>query len=126
MNKHMGLWIDHRKAVLVLNSNPEDDVEVIPSEVEKDPSSPIPEDSQDRKYQNQLNVYYDEVIGHIHGAETLLIFGPGEAKGELQKRLAHTKPTERKVAVETDDKMTDRQVSAKVHAYIHRQKATAR
>ena len=123
MKTHMGLWIDHRKAVIVLNSNPEDDVKVILSEVEKDPSSPIPEDSQDRKYQNQLNVYYDEVIGHIHGAESLLIFGPGEAKGELQKRLAHTKPTERKVEVETDDKMTDRQVAAKVHAYIDKQKA---
>ena len=123
MKTHMGLWIDHRKAVIVLNSTAEDDVTVILSEVEKDPSSPIPEDSQDRKNQNQLNVYYDEVIGHIHSAQSLLIFGPGEAKGELEKRLAHSKPGERKVSVETDDKMTDRQISAKVRAHFDRERA---
>ena len=121
MNTHMGLWIDHRKAVIVLSLKSEEDVKVIFSEVEKDPSSPIPEDSQDRKYQNQLNVYYDEVIDHIHGAESLLIFGPGEAKGELQKRLAHSKPADRKVETETDDKMTDRQISAKVRAHFDKE-----
>ncbi len=120
----MGLWIDHRKAVIVLSSALEDEVKVILSEVEKDPSSPIPEDSQDRKYQNQLNGYYDEVIGHIHSAKSLLIFGPGEAKGELEKRLALSKPGDRKVAVETDDKMTHRQISAKVRAHFDTEGAT--
>ena len=31
--------------------------------------------------------YYNEVIACIGDAETILIFGPGEAKDELQKRI---------------------------------------
>ena len=36
-----------------------------------------------------LNTYYDKVIAYIRDAESILLFGPGEAKGELEKRLAH-------------------------------------
>jgi len=35
--------------------------------------------------------YYDEVIACIGDAETILIFGPGEAKGELKKRMERDK-----------------------------------
>lgn len=31
-----------------------------------------------------LNFYYDEVISFIRDAESVLIFGPGEAKTELK------------------------------------------
>lgn len=122
MNKHMGLWIDHRRAVIVATSSPIEEFQVVLSNVEKDPSSPIPEDSQDRKFQNHLNVYYDEVIGHIAGAEALLIFGPGEAKGELLKRLEWLKPSLRTLQVETSDRMTDRQVVAHVHTHFEKQR----
>ena len=118
MKTHIGLWIDHRKAVLVLSSATEGETVTILSEAEKDTSSPIPEDSQDRKYQNHLNAFYDEVIGHIHDEETVLIFGPGEAKGELEKRLTHTKPGKRAVIVETTDKLTDPQIAAKVRGHF--------
>jgi len=38
------------------------------------------EDQRDRQYANHLNLYYDEVVTYIHDAETIQIFGPGEAK----------------------------------------------
>jgi hypothetical protein len=47
-------------------------------------------------------------------ADSILIFGPGEAKGELEKRLASKGLSGRVVGVETVDKMTDRQIAAKV------------
>ena len=40
--------------------------------------------------------------------------GPGEAKGELEKRLEYEGLKAHVLAVEAADKMTDRQVSAKV------------
>ncbi|MCX6555193.1 MAG: hypothetical protein NTZ12_09310 [Candidatus Aminicenantes bacterium] len=43
-----------------------------------------------------------------------MIFGPGEAKGELKKRLERDGLGGRIAAVETVDKMTDRQIAAKV------------
>ena len=122
MNKYLGLWIDHRKAVLIFHPTGEEEIKTILSEVEKDSSSPIPEDSQDRKYQNQLNVYYDEVIGHIHQIESLLIFGPGEAQGELGKRLEHKHPNGRTVKLETADRLTDRQIAAHVRAYFDKER----
>jgi hypothetical protein len=53
--------------------------------------------------------YYDEVIAAIRETQSILIFGPGEAKGELRKRLERDDLGGRIVAVEAVDKMTDRQ-----------------
>jgi len=46
-----------------------------------------------------------------------MIFGPGEAKVELAARLKHDNLADKITGVETVDKMTDRQISAKVHEY---------
>jgi hypothetical protein len=72
------------------------------------------EDQRDRQFTGHLNTYYDEVISHLRDAESILIFGPGEAKGELQTRLASKGLRGRVIGVETVDKMTDRQIGAKI------------
>jgi hypothetical protein len=54
----------------------------------------------------------------MRGAESILIFGPGEAKGALQRRLKRNNPAGRIVAIETVDKMTDRQIAAKVRRHF--------
>ena len=68
-----------------------------------------------------MNKYYDEVIAVIRDAESVLLFGPGEAKGELKKRLEKDKLGGQIIAVETVDKMTDRQIAAKVREYFHKE-----
>ena len=50
---------------------------------------------------------------YLH-AESILIVGPGEAKGELRERLARQGLQARIVGVEAADKMTDRQIAALV------------
>jgi hypothetical protein len=65
-----------------------------------------------------LNIYYEAVIASLRDAESILIFGPGEAKGELKKRLEKSNLGGRIVGVETSDKMTDRQIAAKVRQYF--------
>jgi hypothetical protein len=67
-----------------------------------------------------LNQYYDEVIAAIRHAESILIFGPREARGELKKRLDEDKLGGHIIAMQTTDKMTDRQIAAKVHQYFHK------
>ena len=57
-------------------------------------------------------------IACIRDAESILILGPGEAKGELKKRLEKSKLGGRIAGVETVDKMTDRQIGAKVRQYF--------
>jgi hypothetical protein len=56
----------------------------------------------------------DEIIARIHNADVIQISGPGEAKGELEKRIVHDGLKGQILAVESMDKMTDRQISAKV------------
>lgn len=122
MKKNIGLWIDHRKAVIVIITEEGEEIKKITSNMEKhvrftggtaseDGST---EDVRDRQFGNHLNNYYDEVIAVIRNADTIQIFGPGEAKGELEKRLEHEGLKAHILVVETVDKMTDRQISAKV------------
>src|SRR5437773_12239726 len=76
------------------------------------------DDRRQRTFTGHLNVYYDAVIACIGDAESILIFGPGEAKSELKKRLKRNKLGGRIADVETVDKMTDRQISAKVRQHF--------
>jgi hypothetical protein len=72
------------------------------------------EDQRDKRFTGHLNKYYDQVIGCIRDADAILILGPGEAKIELEERLGKEALRGRIVGVETVDKMTDRQVAARV------------
>ena len=127
MKKQAGLWIDHRKAVIVMISEAGEEIKQVTSHMEKhvkfsggDGSEEgSSEDVRDRKFGNHLNSYYDKVVALIRDADTLQIFGPGEAKGELKKLLEHEGFKGQILAVETMDKMTDRQISAKVREHFH-------
>ena len=134
MAKVAGLWIDHRKALIVIATDKGEEVKLIVSAIEKQlrrsgdsplkgsyESQAVPADnSRERKHTGELRIYYDAVVECIRNADSILIFGPGEAKGELKKRLTRDKLGNRIVQMETADKMTDRQVSAKVHEYFHK------
>jgi hypothetical protein len=123
-----GLWIDHREAIIVLVSGKRQETTRIKSCVEKqlrrsgrspsrDPfeAQRVPaDDSREREYTGHLAHYYDEVISCIRPAEAILLFGPGEAKGELRKHIERNKLDLRITCLETADKMTERQISQKV------------
>jgi hypothetical protein len=128
MKTKVGLWMDRRKAVIVVVSDKGEEIKLIVSKVEKQlrrsGGSPLKgpyealqvpaDDSHERELTGHLNIYYDAIIACIRDAEAILIFGPGEAKGELQKRLASKELGGRIIGIETVDKMTDRQIAAKV------------
>ncbi len=59
-------------------------------------------------FTGHLNSYYQAVIASLRDAESILIVGPGEAKGELRERFEKRNRGGRIVSVETVDKMTDR------------------
>ena len=132
MKTKAGVWIDHRKAVVVLISDSGAETVQITSNVEKPfasaggPSSKQPdrrqgfvaESTQEHKFMNQLNMYYDEVLTSLRDADAVLIIGPGEAKGEFQKRLKSKKFPAQVVESEAADKMTDRQIAAFVREHF--------
>jgi hypothetical protein len=132
MKTTVGLWIDHRKAVIVAVTDEGEEMGLTISKVEKQlrrsgdsplkgryESRQVPaDDSREKKLTGQLNIYYDAVIASIRDADSILLFGPGEAKGELQERIEKSKLRGRIVAVETVDRMTDRQIAAKARQYF--------
>lgn len=131
MRTKVGLWIDHRKAIVVTVTDKGDETRLMISRVEKQlrrsGDSPlkgryeqqvVADDSQQRTFTGHLNSYYDAVVASIGGAESILIFGPGEAKGELKKRLQRKNLGGRIAVLETVDKMTDRQIAAKVRQHF--------
>ncbi len=125
MKSKVGLWIDHRKAVIVTITDKVEETKQITSHMEKhvrysnDTSEDgAPEDTRDRQLGNRLNSFYDEVIAYIREAESIQIYGPGEAKGELQARLEKEGLKGRIIEIETMDKITDRQIAAKVRQHL--------
>ena len=128
MKKQIGLWIDHREAILVTIGEHEEATKRIASGMEKhvrfsggagagDHSA---DDQRDRQFTDHLNRYYDEVIAEIREADAILLLGPGEAKGELKTRLERQKLGGRIVGIETVDKMTERQIAAKVRQHFQK------
>jgi hypothetical protein len=132
MKTKVGLWIDHRKAIIVAVTGKGEEIGLVISAIEKqarrslssrhtgpfEPQQVPADDSRQRARTGHLNIYYDAVIASIRDAESILIFGPGEAKGELKKRLERIERGGRIVSVETVDKMTDRQIAAKVRRHF--------
>jgi hypothetical protein len=120
MKKQAGLWIDHRESIVVIVTGAREETKRITSNMEKHvrfsggAQAVSEEDIRDNKFSGHLSKYYDKVITCVGDAESILIFGPGEAKGELEKRLEHKGLSGRIVSVETVDKMTDRQIAARV------------
>ena len=128
-----GLWIDHREAVVVVLSKTGVQTRRILSNVESQPRrsgepatgrfeyQTVPaDDSRQREYTGHLARFYDEIISHLREAGAIVIFGPGEAKGELKKRFEKEKPGAHVVTTETTDKMTEPQIVAHVrHHFEH-------
>jgi stalled ribosome rescue protein Dom34 len=125
MKREVGLWIDHRQAVIVILTDEGEETRLIKSNMEKhvrfsggSSQEGSAEDMRDRQFADHLSKYYDDVIACIRDAESVLIFGPGEAKGELEKHLKTKELGGRIVGIETVDKMTDRQIAAKVRQHF--------
>ncbi len=132
MAMNAGVWIDHKQAIVVVVTDAGKEIKKIAfdigqpirsvrgskSERPYKPKEYLAEDKLERKLENDRKDYYDDVIASVRGAEGLLVFGPGEAKGEFVKRLQSKKLRGVAVDVETAGKMTDRQIAAKVGGHF--------
>jgi hypothetical protein len=121
MRTQVGVWIDHKKAVIAtIADGNEEEMRHVTSHMEAHArySGAAQEDGaenqRDRRFTGHLNKYYDEVVAGIRGADALLILGPGEAKIELEARILLEPRAPDIVGIEAADKMTDRQVAARV------------
>src|SRR6476659_10182474 len=98
MKHKAGIWIDHKKAVIVSASADGVTARTLESEVgpharysgragyptTEGPQGGRGEKKYEERHDQQLEQYYDEVIRQLGQPEALLIFGPGEAKLQLK------------------------------------------
>jgi len=125
-----GVWIDHHKAVIVRIMDHGEDTRRIDSDVDNPGLSVngstnpytrndfVAEDKLQRKLAGRLDKYYDAIIASIRDADATLILGPGEAKLELRKRIEGTSSWHLVAELQAADKLTDRQIAAKVRQYF--------
>jgi len=133
MKKYVGIWIDFEKAFIVSYESGEKSTARIDSNVEGrvrlsgGSRSATPYGPQDirserrveERRKHHLRRYYEETIKAIYDAHKILILGPGEAKLELEKEIKKMKQLAGKIAaVERADKMTERQIAAKVRKFF--------
>jgi stalled ribosome rescue protein Dom34 len=120
MSHDVGVWIDHSKAVIVSIEAGQVTTKTLESNVGPHPHySGSQEGGGEKKYEERnsqdLDRYYDDVIGRLGKPDAVLLFGPGEAKLQLKERFGRSKvSSESVVAVESTDKLTDPQIVAKV------------
>lgn len=133
MKKEVGLWVDHREAVIVTEVNGVEMIRKIRSNMEKHvrfsnsrrSKAPIKspmstaEDMRDRQFGDHLGRYYEGIVSLIKDADSIWIMGPGEAKIELENRLKQDELGGRIVGLVNADKLTDRQIVAKVRRHFH-------
>jgi hypothetical protein len=131
--KKVGIWIDHRRAVVVEIADGVENRRTIESEVE--PVSPpsggkrtgtpwaprtgVKEFGREEAHQHKLANFYKNVASQIGRPDHLLVMGPATAKNEFVE-IAQTlhELSGVPMKIEPADKMTDPQIAAKVRAYV--------
>lgn len=131
-----GVWIDHKQASIVLLSDAGREIKKVVFDIGQPiyktgggrskntftRNDFVADDKLQRKVASDRKDYYGDVLAALQGVSSVLILGPGEAKGELGKLIQSKKVRGMAVESETADKMTDRQLTAKVSQ--HFKKAT--
>jgi hypothetical protein len=78
-----------------------------------------PDDLRESCSNANLRIFFDDVVAALRAARSIFIFGPGEAKEEFAKRLQRDGLGARIDGVETAERMSDRQIAAKVREHFH-------
>lgn len=136
MEKQVGIWIDSKKAIIVtLDGQKEEKITEIDSEVENSVyhnkegdkgtfSGSHHSDSEakfDNRKKEQIDYFLKSVLFYVKGSDYLYLFGPGETKIKLEKKIRDDKSLEKinLKAVETSDSMTLNEIVAQVKDFYN-------
>lgn len=133
MNKAIGIWVDHRKAVLVSFEAGAATISHLESDVEPHVHSSggwrsggtagvqsiTKENTADERRKHQRHAFYQEIIKALGATGVIYLLGPGEAKNELIKEIEKMKGSQLTIsAVETCGKLTEPQLVAKMKTFF--------
>jgi len=112
--KQVAVWIDHRKAVLAIFKN----AHLLREEKLFSEAGPHTHGggwSQKRFESHRhtlLDHYYEEIVHELSGADQIILYGPGQAKHELERHINQTKSLQGHILnVEAADQMGESQLA---------------
>jgi cell division FtsZ-interacting protein ZapD len=77
------------------------------------------DNDNERLNKHHLRHYYRKIIRLIGDPRIISIFGPGEARTELEKEIKRSKRLASKIiSIEPADKMTQRQIAANIRRFF--------
>ncbi len=122
--KNLGIWMDHSNAHLMTFTNDSIETTVIESEFThqvKESALNKGESHMHNKEQGQQSAYYQKLGDAIKDYETVLLFGPTDAKVELLNVLKEDHHFDKiKFVVMQADKMTENQEHAFVREHFYK------
>jgi len=128
----VGIWLDQERAVIVMLDGKHASVEHIESGAAGHyrhsggwkaagtavAQSVVREQVAERRRDQQLHRFYEEVLGRLSDTSAIAVFGPGEAKSAMAKAIREDKSLAGALrTVEAADKMTEGEFVAKVRAF---------
>lgn len=131
--KAIGIWIDKRQAKIVTLGDGEENLIIVPSEIDEfNPTGGSgtrmkggPQDVvQDSKYLNrekrQLQEFFKRIVPNLTDADDILIIGPAETGAKLYSELRekYSNIFDKTRPVEKADVMTDNQLKALVRDHF--------
>ena len=141
MERYAGVWIDHSEAIVVHLAGGGVALHRIESGIERgilhrdsdqsanlhEPRSIPAENGRESRHSQQLNQFYERVSQAVGEADAVLLLGPGTARAEMRGRLDADRG-DRSPAMfsESADRMTDRQLVARVRGFFNRRRRTDR
>jgi len=109
----IAIWIDHREAILAIFN----DAHLLREEEILSAVGPHTHGggwSQKRIEAHRhtvLDHFYEEVVRNLAGADEIIIYGPGQAKHELNQHISHNKSLNQRVLdLVTTDKLSEDQL----------------
>jgi stalled ribosome rescue protein Dom34 len=119
-SKDLGIWMDHSNATLMEFTSDPIEIKTIPSLNEsKQNSQGSSENVTNNKEQHRQSDFYKRLGETIRNYESIVLFGPTNAKVELYNILREDQRFENiKIEVKSADKMTENQQHAFVKEYF--------
>jgi hypothetical protein len=136
MKKKTGIWVDHKKAIIVSLNGEKENVIEIESNIEnavyhdkegnKGTFSGSHHGNSETKFEerkkNQLNDFLKEVIAKIKETDELFVFGPAETKTKLEQKIYSEKSfdiSKLKSVATADSNMSVNQIIAMVKKFYN-------
>lgn len=129
--KRVGIWIDHRRAVIVTIDEGRESHRTLVGDIERHsgpsggwrmvtpygPQVDNKEHQREERYRLHVRNFFKEVLKGIGKPDQLLVMGPADAKREFAEMVeSDSALRDLKVKVEPADKMSDAQIVARVRA----------